>query len=198
MGITAATQLSDFSGFLNPAQSAPIFDMAARMSVVQRLARQVPLGANGVAVPVITGKMSAGWVAEGTTKPASKGTMVLKTISPKKIASIAVVSTEVVRANPGGFMDTIRPQMAEAFSIAFDRAALRDEGPDGTPSGGPFSTWVGQTTKSVEIGINTEGIYLDIVDGLTLLVNNGKRLRGFALDDRIEPYFLGALAGRSS
>lgn len=193
MAIPAPTKLSDFSGFLSAEQSAPIFNMAARISAVQRLARQVPLGPNGKAIPVVTGKMSAGWVAEGTTKPASKGTMQLKTIEPKKIAAIAVVSAEVIRANPGGYVDQIRPQIAEAFAIAFDRAALRDEGPDGTPGGGPFSTNVGQTTKAVEIGTSADGVYIDLVSGLSLLVNDGKKLRGFALDDRIEPYFLSAL-----
>ena len=192
MAITAATQLSDFSGFLNAEQSAPIFDMARRISAVQRLSRQVPLGANGKAVPVTTGKMSAGWVAEGTQKPASNGTMTLKTIEPKKIAAIAVVSAEVIRANPGGYVDQIRPQIAEAFAGAFDRAALRDEGPDGTAGGGPFSTYVGQTTKAVELGTGTTA-YNDVVAGLSLLTADGKKLRGFALDDRVEPIFLDEL-----
>ena len=192
MAITAATDLSDFSGFLNAEQSAPIFNMAARISAVQRLARQVPLGYRGVDVPVVTGKMSAGWVAEGAQKPASSGTMALKTMSPQKIAAIAVVSAEVIRANPGGYVDQIRPQIAEAFAGAFDRAALRDEGPDGTAAGGPFSTYVGQTTKAVELGTGTT-VYNDLVAGLSLLTADGKKLRGFALDDRIEPIFLDAV-----
>lgn len=195
MAITDPTKLSDLSGFLTEEQAAPIFDMAARISVVQRLARQVPLGYRGVSIPVTTGKMSAAWVDEGAQKPASAGSMSLKTITPKKIASIAVVSAEVIRANPGGYVDQILPQMAEAFALAFDRAALRDEGPDGTPGGGPFTTYVGQTAKSVEIGTSEKGIYADIIAGLTELVNDGKRLRSFALDDRLEPYFLGALDG---
>lgn len=193
MAITAATELSDFSGFLSAEQAAPIFNMAARISAVQRLARQIPLSYRGVAVPVVTGKMSAGWIDEAAQKPASAGSMTLKTMSPKKIASIAVVSAEVIRANPGGYVDQIRPQMAEAFAIAFDRAALRDEGPDGTEGGGPFATYIGQTTKAVEIGTSDDGVYADILSGLTMLVKDGKKLRAFALDDRIEPYFLGAL-----
>ncbi len=194
MAIDAPTKLSDFSGFLNAEQSAPIFNLAARISVVQRLCRQVPLGISGAAVPVVTGKMSAGWVDEAESKPASKGTMTLKPIAPKKLASIAVVSKEVARANPGGFMDTIRPQIAEAFAIAFDRAALRDEGPDGTPAGGPFATYIGQTSKSVDL-YTGDSLYVDIVSGLSLLVEDGKKLRGFALDDRMEPMFLEEVDG---
>lgn len=196
MAITAATKTSDFSGFLSRDMAAPIFEEAAKASVVQRLVPQVPLGANGKSIPVVTGKMQAGWVAEGAQKPASKGALALKTMDPKKIAAIAVVSAEVVRANPGNYMTLIRSQVAEAFAMAFDQASLYDKGPDGTAGGGPFATWIAQTTKAVELGStaqNAGGIHGDIVAGLRLLVNDGKRLTGFALDDVVEPTLLSAV-----
>lgn len=188
MAITAATMTGDFSGFLSPDRSAPIFEAAARQSVVQRLVRRVPLGINGTEIPVVTGKIQAGWVAEGGQKPASEGSMSLKTITPKKIAAIAVVSAEVVRANPGGYMDQLRPQIGEAFATAFDAAALH-----GTSS--PFGAGnnLSATTKSVELGTTTAangGTHGDIVAGLELLVADGKRLTGFAFDDTAEPLFL--------
>lgn len=189
MAITAATQTSDFSGFLNAEQSAPIFERARRISAVQRLTQQVPMGISGVDIPVVTGKIQASWVGEGAQKSASEGTMSLKTMSPQKIAAIAVVSAEVVRANPGGYMDQIRPQMAEAFATAFDRAALRDEGADGTAAGGPFSTNIGQTTNSVEFGTGTT-LYNDLVAGGKLLAADGKHIQGFAFSPRVEWEFL--------
>lgn len=198
MAITAPTKTSDFAGFLSPEMSGPIFEEAAKVSVVQRLVQRVPLGPTGKAIPVVTGKMSAGWVAEGAQKPASKGALALKTIEPKKLAAIAVVSAEVVRANPGGYMDLLRPQIAEAFALAFDLAALYDRGPDGTASGGPFATHVAQTTKAVDL--ETEDLTLakpitihsNVVAGLKALVDDGKRLTGFALDEVTEPLFLDA------
>lgn len=196
MAITAAQNTGNFAGFLRPEQSGPIFEQAARVSVVQQLARRVPLGANGVEIPVVTGKMTAGWVGEAGQKPASQGAVGLKTITPKKLGAIAVVSAEVVRANPAGYMDTLRPQIGEAFGIAFDQAALHDRGPDGTAGAGPFATWIDQTTKSVELGTTTQangGIHKDIVTGLSLLVNAGKRLTGFGFDDIVEPLFWGAV-----
>jgi HK97 family phage major capsid protein len=196
VAITAARTTGDFAGFLRPDQAAPIFDQAARVSVVQQLARRVPLGANGVEIPVVTGKMTAGWVGEAGQKPASQGAVGLKTITPKKVAAIAVVSAEVVRADPAGYMGTIRPQIAEAFGLAFDNAALHDFGPDGTAGAGPFATWIDQTTKSVEIGTTAQasgGIHGDLVAGMSLLVNAGKRLTGFALDDTVEPLLWGAV-----
>jgi len=188
MAVTAATTTGDFAGFLNREESAAIFERAARSSVVQSLAPQTQLGINGQSIPVVTGKLTAGWVSEGAAKPASKGTVGLKTMDPKKLAVIAVVSAEVVRANPGNYMGLIRNQVGDAFATAFDSAALH-----GTNT--PFGTYIAQTTKSVEIGTTAQaagGVFGDINAGLSLLVNDGKRLSGFALDDRFEPLLNGA------
>lgn len=196
MAITAPTATSDFSGFITPEMSAPIFEKARRFSAVQQLAKKVPLGASGVKVPVTTGKPTVGWVGEGGQKPASAGSKALKTITPQKAAAIIVVSAEVVRANPGGYVDDVRDDLAEAFGTAFDKAALYDQGPDGTAGAGPFSTYLAQTTKSVELGTTTQangGIHGDIVAGMTALVNDGKRLNGFVFDDMMEPRFYGAV-----
>jgi HK97 family phage major capsid protein len=188
MAITAASKLSDFSGFLNREQSAAIFEQAAKTSVVQQLAPRVQLGVNGQSIPVVTGKVQAGWVAEGAQKPASKGSMALKTMDPKKIAAIAVVSAEVLRANPGGYVDLIRPQIAEAFAVAFDAAALY-----GTAS--PFSTNL-STGSSVQEFTGTtpafSDVYGDLNAGLSTLVNAGKKLTGWAFDNRFEPVLNGS------
>jgi HK97 family phage major capsid protein len=194
MAITAATTTGNFAGFLSRDQSAPIFERAARSSVVQSLVPQTQLGINGQSIPVVTGRLSAGWVAEGAAKPASSGSLGLKTMDPKKLAVIAVVSAEVVRANPGNYMGIIRNQVGDAFAQAFDAATLH-----GTNT--PFTTYIAQTTKSVEIGTTAQtagGVFGDINAGLSLLVNDGKRLSGFALDDRFEPILNGATdtAGR--
>lgn len=187
MAITAATKTSDFSGFLNREQSEAIFEQAARESVVQRLARRVPLGINGQSIPVVTGKVSAGWVAEGAQKPASSGSVALKTMDPKKLAAIAVVSAEVVRANPGGYMDLLRPQIAEAFAVAFDAAALH-----GTSS--PFSTNLDTGSSTQEFTGTTPAftaVYDDLNAGFATLVNAGKKVTGWAFDSRMEPVFNG-------
>jgi HK97 family phage major capsid protein len=187
MAITAASTLSsDFSGFLNREQAQPIFERAAKVSVFQQLAREVPLGGNGVSIPVVTGRPTAGWVSEGAAKPASSGTMTLKNMDPKKLAVIAVVSAEVVRGNPGNYMNLLRPQIAEAFAVGFDLAAAHDMGPDGTAAAGPFSTYLDQTANSVEIGTGTT-IQDDFVSALTLLIADDSRLTGFALGEELEP-----------
>jgi len=191
MAVTAATTTSDFAGFLSPDRAQAYFAQARRNSVVQSLARQVPLGINGQEVPVVTSKATAGWVAEGGQKPASKGSLGLKTITPKKIAAIAVVSAEVVRANPGNYIELFRADIAEAFGTAFDAAALY-----GTNS--PFGAGmnIAATTKAVELGTTTAangGTYGDIVAGLKLLVDDKKKLNGFAFDSVAEPTFLSSV-----
>lgn len=189
MAITAATKISDFSGFLNRDQSEAIFEKAARTSVVQQLARRVPLGINGQSIPVVTGKLSAGWVAEGAQKPASSGSLALKTMDPKKIAAVAVVSAEVVRANPGGYMDLLRPQIAEAFATAFDAAALH-----GTAS--PFTTNLDTGSSTQEFTGTTPAftsVYADLNAGLATLVNADKDPSGFLFDKRFEPILNGAV-----
>lgn len=190
MAITAPTKTSDFSGFLKPELSSPIFEKARRQSVVQNLARQVPLGINGQEIPVVTTKATADWVSEGGQKPTSKGGVTLKTITPKKIAGIVVVSAEVVRANPANYIELVRDDLAEAFAISFDAAALH-----GTKSPFGANNFLDATTKAVALGTaadNKGGIHADFNAGLRLLVNDKKKLTGFALDSLVEPDLNGA------
>lgn len=197
MAISSPTTLSDFEGFLSPEESAPIFDDAVRQSVVQQLSRRVPLGINGQKIPVVTSKPTANWVGESGQKPATSLGLGLKYIEPKKLAAIAVTSSEVVRANPGNFSQTLRSELAGAFATAFDLASLYNVGGDGTGTG-PFDNYIAETTKAVMFGSATVaegGIHADIVEGLSLLVNDGKRLRGFAFDDVAEPVFLSTVDG---
>lgn len=189
MAQTAATQTSEFAGFLKPEQAANYFQQAAYNSSVMQLARKVPVGINGQEITVSTGKATAGWVGEGGQKPSTQTGLGLKSFKPHKIAAISVVSAEVVRANPGNYMTILRDEIAEAFGVAFDAAVLH-----GTSS--PFGAYLDQTTKSVELGSTAQGaggVYGDIVAGLKTLVDDKKKLTGFAFDSVVEPTFLGSV-----
>lgn len=196
MAITAASTRSDFPGFLRPEQAGYIFERASRMSVVMGLAGQIPLGAEGKEIPVVTGRVQAGWISEAGQKPATQAAIALKTITPKKLACIAVVSSEVIRANPGNYMGVLRDQIAQAFALAFDAAAMHDTDQAGTAGAGPFPTFLDQTPNSVEIGSTAQaagGIHGDLVAGMKLLVDSNKRLNGFGFDDRMEPLMWGSV-----
>lgn len=197
MAITAPMQSSDFSGFLSPDQSAPIFNDAARQSVFQQLFRRVPLGINGQSIPIVTSKPTANWVGESGQKPATQMGMGLLSMEPKKLAAIAVMSAEVIRANPANITGELRSGLAEAFATAFDYAVGYDVGGDGTGTG-PFDNYLAETTKAVEVGSTAQasgGIHGDLVAAMRLLVSDRKKLTGFALDDDFEPELWGAVDG---
>lgn len=197
MAITAATTRSDFSGFLTPEQSAPIFNEAERQSAFQRLFRRVPLGINGQTIPVVTSKPTARWTNEGERKHATDMGLGVLEMEPEKLTAIAVMSAEVVRANPGGINQLVRPALAGAFATAFDFAVGYGLGGDGTGSG-PFAKNLSQTTKSVTLGSTTQdngGVHGDFVAAMRLLVNDGRKLTGWAVGDSIEPDLWGAVDG---
>jgi HK97 family phage major capsid protein len=187
MAVDRATLTSDFAGFLKPEQSQPIFEEARKVSLAQGLARRVPLGINGQEIPFTTTKPTAGWVAEAGKKPATSGGMSLATITPKKMAAIAVVSAETVRANPGGYMENLTADIGEAFALTFDLAAFY--GVD-TPFGA--GNHLSATTKTVTLGTAAKtdgGLYSDVNAGLGLLLRDGKKMTGFAFDSVAEAVF---------
>lgn len=183
------TKLADFSGFLPAPIAAPYFDLARKSSVVQSLARQIPLGTNGQEIPYSTAKATAAWVSEGGKKPTTESGLALKSIKPHKIAAISVVSAEVVRANPGNYMQILRQDIAEAFAVAFDLAALH-----GTDSPFGANMYLDATSQTpVEIGTSNKGVWADVVSGMSTLQKASKRVTGFAFDRKAETIFLGAL-----
>lgn len=187
MAITSATKLSDLSGFIKPDLAEAYFEEAKKSSVIQRLARQVPLSERGIEVPVVTEKPAAGWTAEGAKKHVTKNGMGLKTMTPKKLTAIAVVSSEVIRANPANYVQVLRADIAEAFAKAFDAAVIH-----GTNSPFGAGTHLAATTKAVKIGTNASakgGVFADVNAGLDLLVKDKKKLTGFVFDDVTEPIF---------
>lgn len=186
---TAPTYRSDFDAkFLRPDMAAPIFEEAAKQSVVQKIVPQIPLGPNGKDIPYVTGKAEASWVDEGARKPLTETSVGIKTMVSKKLAAIFVMSAEVARQDPANYSALVKSQIAEAFALAFDLAALHGKKPSG--AAGPFTTYLDQTTKSVEIGLtaNTDGgVYGDLNKGLKALVDDGKKLKSWVFDDKLEP-----------
>lgn len=176
---------SDFGGFLEPTQAAPIFEEVARRSVVQPLARKVEMGPTGLSIPFWEGDVSAAWTDEGGKKPLTKGGFDKFTIEPKKITAIFAMSAEVVRANPLNYINVMREKVAEAFAVAFDEAALH-----GTNT--PFGAYVDQTTKGVALTKDVDGeavadAYGAVNNALSLLVKDGKQFTGGLLDLTTEP-----------
>lgn len=187
--MAAPITLGDGPNLLPREISDLIFEDVARTSVVQRLARRVNLPQGGATIPVVTGKPSAGWVSEGGVKPVSDASLDVKLMDPKKLAVIVVFSKEYVRSDNSLMFDQVREQIREAFADAFDAAAIH-----GTNT--PFTNYLAETTKSVELGTAAAaegGVWADLVAGLKLLTDDRKRLTGFAADPTAEPILLASV-----
>jgi HK97 family phage major capsid protein len=165
------------------------FAVMEKVSIVQQVARKIPLGPTGVRVPHWTGNVTANWVGEAAQKPITKGDMTKQDIVPRKIATIFAASAEVVRANPVNYLNTMRTKVAEAIALAFDAAVL-----NGTST--PFGAYVGQTTKSISLpdplgagkGVaDGSNAYQALNGGLKLLLDAGKKWNGTLLDAVSEP-----------
>ncbi|WXX09727.1 major capsid protein [Mycobacterium phage MS619] len=191
----AQTGDSMFEGYLEPEQAKDYFAEAEKTSIVQQFAQKIPMGSTGQKIPHWVGDVSASWIGEGDMKPITKGDMTSQTIAPHKIATIFVASAETVRANPANYLGTMRTKVATAFAMAFDEAALNGVG-------SPFQTYLAQTTKSVSLvdpgavtgagGGDLTAYDAVAVNGLSLLVNAGKKWTATLLDDIVEPVLNGA------
>lgn len=182
---TAATMTSKFSTILKPHEAQDYFATIKKNSVVQQLARKVPLATTGEQIMQWTGGAEANWVAEGGRKPSTEIGYQLKSFKPQKIAAISVVSAEVVRANPKGYLEELKASIAEAFAKAFDNAVLHGLNT-------PFDQSLSDTTKAVELGSGTS-VYADSVEVLKLLVDAKKKLTGYVFAPTVEPTFLNAV-----
>lgn len=194
MAITAAKKLADFSGFIKPELAGPIFDEAAKGSAAMSLIRKVPLGASGQAFPIVTSKPTANWTAEGAQKHTTEAGLGLVKMEPKKLTAIAVASQEVIRANPGGYSETLAGLLADAFARAFDLAVFHNKGGDGNGTS-PFETTLTATTKSVTLGAAAgANTYDDMVKVMSLNLQGTpkKQVTGFAFDTGFEIDLLNA------
>ena len=169
-----------FNGYLDPILAQDYFTEIEKSSVVQQISRKIPLGPTGVRIPHWTGDVRAKWVGEGEQKPVTKGDMTKQDIVPHKIATIFAASSEVVRANPANYLNTMRSKVAEAIALAFDAAVLH-----GVDS--PFGKCVADTTKSIQLGGAGSTAFDQLNDGLSLLVLDGKKWNGTLFDNIAEP-----------
>lgn len=184
---------SDFSAFLSPEQAQDYFAEVEKTSIVQQLARKVPMGPTGIVIPHWDGAVTANWVGEGEQKPLTKGSFGKQELKPTKIAVIFAESAEVVRLNPLGYLETMRTKIAEAIALKFDEAAIHD-----TNAPSEFSGYLAETSQEVSLADhkfttgdtdNQPNAYLSLNDALSTLVTGGKKWTGTLLDNETEPIF---------
>jgi len=173
---------------LPPTVVAPIFNATTESSAVQQLARKVPLAldANTV-IPVSMDVPVAGWVSEGQKKPVGSQAIGVKPMAGKKLALLLPVSEELARTNSAGLFEQLKQDIPPALSRAFDYAVIH--GKDlRTGGAGPFTdNYLRTTANVIDLGATTAangGIYIDLVNGEELVVNNDFDFNGFVGDPR--------------
>lgn len=195
-----AAVTGDFSAFLTKEQAQDYFAEVEKTSIVQKLARKIPMGPTGITVPYWDGAVQANWVGETEQKPLTKGKFNKWELEPTKIAVIFAESAEVVRLNPLNYTQVMKTKIAEAIAMAFDNATLH-----GVDKPGKFAGYLTETAQEVSIadvapGTDTEvNAYQSLgVTGLKILTDQGHKWTGTLLDNAVEPYLNGSVdkAGR--
>lgn len=192
---------SMWSGILIPELTQDYFKAIMRTSVVQSIARQIPLGYTGQRIPHFNNQVSANWVGQGGQKPVTKGSFNYQDVLPHKIAVIFAESAEVIRINPLQYMETMKERIAEAIALAFDAAVLH-----GTNT--PFGAYLDQTSNSISLSdplgdgsLPSAGsnAYTALNNGLALLQTeldknfHTRKWNGCLFDNKVEPILNGAV-----
>ena len=123
-------------GFMVPTiLLAEVIDLARNSArVLQAGARVVPMQNRVLDIPKWTGDPSAAWHTEGATISPTDATMSKVTLTAKALASLTVVSRELLE-DASGVDDELRKAMATQFGLTVDRAALYGSGTDPEPRG---------------------------------------------------------------
>ena len=159
------------SGVLLPqVVSDEILAKVQEESIIQRVARQVPMPGTGVSFRTITGDSTASWVDETGTKPVSNGTVGSKTIKPYKLAVIQAYSNEFRRDLPSLYAELTR-RLPNALAKKFDLTAMH-----GNVPGSGFDTLANVQTVNL-----ATGVYDGMVDTITLLGNADHEFNGIVL-----------------
>ena len=115
---------SALQGFIPDSIASGIIADVTRGSAVMSLAKTVPLTTPEKTVPVMTSGAGAYWVGEGEKIQTSTATWIYPKLVAKKLGVIIPVTKEALAFPTVDAFAEIRPTIAEAFAVAFDKAAL--------------------------------------------------------------------------
>ena len=115
---------SALQGFIPDSIASGIIADVTRGSAVMSLAKTVPLTTPEKTVPIMTSGAGAYWVGEGEKIQTSTATWIYPKLVAKKLGVIIPVTKEALAYPTVDAFAEIRPTIAEAFAVAFDKAAL--------------------------------------------------------------------------
>lgn len=169
--------------------SQDVWAKAVEESAIMRLAQRVDMPGRGISVPVITGDVSADWVAESTEKHVGKATYSLKTLQPYKLAVIEVFSDEFRRDLPALYAELAR-RLPAAIARKFDYTVFQ-----GTAPGSNFDVLTNSTAVSIDADA-TSNTYQKLVGVVETLGAEGYDLTGIAASAQCQAALLGAVDGQ--
>lgn len=173
-----------------PAELAnDVWAQAVEQSAVMQLAQRVSLPGRGVSTPIITGDVTADWVAESTEKPVSTATYSLKTMTPYKLAVIECFSDEFRRDLPALYAELAR-RLPSALARKFDATVF-----NGVAPGSGFDVLTNSTTVSIDPVNNGNNTYQQLVGVVETLGADGYDLTGIAAAAQLQAALLGAVDG---
>jgi HK97 family phage major capsid protein len=193
MAATPPIKLSDVNDALLPRTiTGPIFEQSVEQSAIMSLARRAPLAIDATtSIPIPLDVPTADWVGQGARKPISSGGVDVKQMTAKKLAVLIPVAEEVAMTNAAGLWTQLQNDLPTAFARAFDHAAIHGKTMKG--AAGPFDDHLTETTNSVTLGTaaqNKGGVYADLVNGMSEVVDGDWDFTGWAADPRMKPQLL--------
>lgn len=163
--------------------AATLMKQSFQQSVIAPLTKSepFPMGVDTV-IPQYDGGIEAGFVGEGEAKPVSNAAYSFKTLKPRKLATIVVVSKEAAKVNPLQMMQMVEADMKNAITRALDFAILYGKSAkDGADLAN--AEFVNKTTNRVEL--TTGDLVPQILAGYDLAADKENAdPTGFAFDSR--------------
>lgn len=169
--------------------SQEVWAKAVDESAIMQLAQRVNLPGRGQAMPVITGDVSADWIAESTEKHVGKATYTLKTMIPYKLAVIECFSDEFRRDLPALYAELVR-RLPAAIAKKFDYTVFQ-----GVAPGTGFDVLTNSTAVSIDADASSN-VYQKLVGVIETLGAEGFDLTGIAASAQAQAAFLGAVDGQ--
>ena len=169
--------------------SQEVWAKAVEESAVMQLAERVALPGRGMSVPVVTGDVSADWVAESTEKHVGNATYSLKTMTPYKLAVIECFSDEFRRDLPALYAELVR-RLPAAIARKFDYTVF-----NGVTPGSGFDVLSSSTSINVDATAE-KNVYQKFVGIVETLGANGYDLTGIAASAQLQAALLAAVDGQ--
>lgn len=146
---------------LPAAVSNEIWQGVQNQSVVQQVARRIPITGAGVTVPMITGDSVAAWEGETDAFAVSNATLSNKTVTPYKLGLITTFSSEFRRDLPTLYAALV-DRLPAAIAKKFDTTVLHGTDNPGTGfgdlSGVPTQEFDGVAEVAAAVTAITTGV----------------------------------------